>query len=477
MSVDFSVDQPIAALASPPGGAARGMVRISGTQVRHVLDHWFHPDDPERWNKARTATMHPGLLRLVDGAGDLSISVQVLFWPHRRSYTGQPLIELHLPGSPCLLEAVLGEVYRRGARPARPGEFTLRAFLAGKLDLLQAEAVLGVIDARDHQELQTALGQLAGGISHKLTLLRHDLLELLADLEAGLDFIEEDIEFISRQNLIDRLSDARELVSDLLAQAGERMQARVRSQVVLAGLPNAGKSTLFNRLAQAAKALVSPEQGTTRDFLTQTVHWNQLTFDLIDTAGWENAASGIAAAAQQQRVEQLQRADLLIWCTAEGLDQLDAQSDQNLFATASAQASTSIRLVTKTDLRPDSRPVHKIFAQTAPDSPSQFQMVGVSVLAETGFDKLEQAIRHHLGSPPLRVGQWLGMTAARCQETLECVVRALDRAESAAREINTGDELIAVDLREALDQVGVILGVIYTDDILDRVFSKFCIGK
>jgi tRNA modification GTPase len=477
MSVDFSVDQPIAALASPPGGAARGMVRISGTQVRHVLDYWFHPDDPERWNKARTATMHPGLLHLVEETGDLSISVQVLFWPHRRSYTGQPLIELHLPGSPCLLEAVLGEVYRRGARPARPGEFTLRAFLAGKLDLLQAEAVLGVIDAQDHQELQTALGQLAGGISHKLTLLRHDLLELLADLEAGLDFIEEDIEFISRQNLIDRLTEARALVSDLLAQAGERMQARVRFQVVLAGLPNAGKSTLFNRLAKAAKALVSPEQGTTRDFLTQTVHWNQLTFDLIDTAGWENAASGIAAAAQQQRVEQLQRADLLIWCTAEGLDQLDAQSDQKLFATASAQASTSIRLVTKTDLRPDSRPVHKIVAETAPDSLSQFQMVGVSVLAETGFDKLEQAIRHHLGSPPLRAGQWLGMTAARCQETLECVVRALDRAESAARQINTGDELIAVDLREALDQLGVILGVIYTDDILDRVFSKFCIGK
>ena len=207
------------------------------------------------------------------------------------------------------------------------------------------------------------------------------------------------------------------------------------------------------------------------------MNWNQLTFDLIDTAGWENAASGIAAAAQQQRVDQLQRADLLIWCTAAGLDQHDAQSDQNLFATASEQASTCIRLVTKTDLRPDSRPVYEISAQTAPDSPSQFQIVGVSVLAETGFDKLEQAIRHHLGSPALRDGQWLGMTAVRCQETLECIVRALDRSESAAREITTGDELIAVDLREALDQLGVILGVIYTDDILDRVFSKFCIGK
>ena len=477
MSVDFSVDQPIAALASPPGGAARGMLRISGTQVRHILDHWFQPVDPDRWNKARTASTHPGLLRLTDEAGDLAISVQVLFWPHRRSYTGQPLIELHLPGSPCLLEAVLGQVYRQGARPARPGEFTLRAFLAGKLDLLQAEAVLGVIDARDHQELQTALGQLAGGISHKLTLLRHDLLELLADLEAGLDFIEEDIEFISRQHLVDRLVQARTLVSDLLAQAGERMQARVRPQVVLAGLPNAGKSTLFNRLARAAAALVSPEQGTTRDFLTQTIHWNQLTFDLIDTAGWENAVSGIAAAAQQQRVEQLQRADLLIWCTAAGLDQIDAESDQHQFATASEKASTTIRLVTKTDLRPESSPRCETSTQTALDSPAEFPIVHVSVLAETGFDQLEQAIRHHLSSPSVRDGQWLGMTAARCQETLECIVRALDRSESAAREITIGDELIAVDLREALDQLGVILGVIYTDDILDRVFSKFCIGK
>ena len=137
MSVDFSVDQPIAALASPPGGAARGMVRISGTQVRHVLDHWFHPDDPERWNKARTATMHPGLLRLVDGAGDLSISVQVLFWPHRRSYTGQPLIELHLPGSPACskrssAKSIDGVLVRRGQANLRCAPFLPESLISCK---------------------------------------------------------------------------------------------------------------------------------------------------------------------------------------------------------------------------------------------------------------------------------------------------------------------------------------------------------
>lgn len=476
MPIDVSTDQPIAALGSPPGGAARGIVRISGAEVRGILTEWFHPDDPSEWQAARRARSHRGQLVLQGDSRELRVPVQVLLWPGRKSYTGQPLMELHLPGSPALLEAVLSEIYQRGARAARPGEFTLRAFLAGKLDLLQAEAVLGVIDAQDHVELKTALTQLAGGVSGKLAHIRRDLLELLADLEAGLDFIEEDIEFVGRDEVVQRLAAASQFIDDLMQQATDRMRSRVHSQVVLAGLPNAGKSTLFNFLAGADNALVSPEQGTTRDFLIRAVAWEGLEFDLIDTAGWEQTSDGIAAAAQRQRMEQLDRADLLLWCSAAGLADQEQTLDDRLFQEAAKRAPAAIRLRTKMDLIADASAqadVSKVGVAVA----DAVQDVHLSVKAESGLTELGAQLRQRLVHQSRSGTEWLGMTAARCRETLMSVTRALQRAESAAQTRQVGDELIAVDVRAALEELGVILGVIYTDDILDRVFSKFCIGK
>ncbi|WP_010585169.1 tRNA modification GTPase [Schlesneria paludicola] len=462
--MDLNVDEPIAALASPPGGSSRGIIRISGHNVRSILSEWFEPDDVHAWNGAKSAQSHTGRLVLNGLEEPLRCPVHALYWPTRRSYTGQPLIELHLPGSPSLLEETLQTAFRHGSRPARPGEFTLRAFLAGKLDLLQAEAVLGVIDARNQVELQTALGQLAGGISGRLATLRRDLLELLADLEAGLDFIEEDIEFVSRAEVVARLSDARGFVESLVAQTRDRMVSRVRPRVVLAGLPNAGKSTLFNRLIGRNLAIVSPEQGTTRDFLVRAVEWNDLSFDLVDTAGWEESADGIGAAAQTHRATQLKQSDLLIWCTAATLSDDERQQDDALFEASRDQARVTLRLMTKIDLAPAKAILLK-------------EKNGVSAVSDLGLIPLKADIQRHLSSDHAGRSEWLGVTAARCRETLDAITVALGRAQSVAQVKASGDELIAVDLRDALEHLGVILGTIYTDDILDRIFSKFCIGK
>lgn len=468
-NVDLYVESPIAALASPPGAAARGIVRISGRDVARILDGLFIPLSSERWEKARSAASHEGNLHFPGIARQIRVPVQALYWPNRKSYTGQPLIELHLSGAPCLLEAVLQEVYRRGARPARPGEFTLRAFLAGKLDLIQAEAVLGVIDAQDQVELEIALTQLAGGISGQLAELRGELLELLADLEAGLDFVEEDIEFVSRSDVLARLLNAHEVVETLRQQTTDRMQSRVRKQVVLAGLPNAGKSTLFNKLVGGNVALVSPETGTTRDFLTRSINWNGLMFDLVDTAGWEDRSSGIAGAAQHQRSEQLKRADLLIWCTSASQTPSERAADDQLFDQARLNAPSLLRLLTKVDLAQESD-----FSQTEKQASA---LLPFSATTNRGMVDLERELKRLLSQSSSRGGQWLGMTAARCHSTLEALSISLQHASDAARQDAVGDELIAVDLRRALDELGVILGGIYTDDILDRVFSKFCIGK
>jgi len=463
--MDLAVDKPIAALASPAGGAQRGIVRISGDSVRPILTDWFEPDDVAAWDNPQSARAYKGSLRLDDDGLNCRVPVRVLYWPNRRSYTGQPLLELHLPGSPPLLEVILEHVYRRGARAARPGEFTMRAFLAGKLDLLQAEAVLGVIDAEDHRELETALSQLAGGISGSLAQLRRELLELLADLEAGLDFVDEDIEFVSRDEVVKRLGLAESRLQQLLQQASDRMQSRVRSKVVLAGLPNAGKSTLFNRLVGNDAALVSAERGTTRDFLSCPVNWSGLSFDLIDTAGWEDDTSGISGASQIMRHEQLQQSHLLLWCSAAGMGDAERKQDDELFIRVQREFPGAIRLKTKSDLVTGARSGTMTLTE-----------LEVSAWTQSGLASLFDELHIRL-SAGHEGGDWLGMTAARCRDSLSAASQALQRAVVAARQASIGDELIAVDLRDGLDQLGVVLGVIYTDDILDRIFSKFCIGK
>lgn len=464
------LDDMIAALASAPGVGGRGIVRMSGGDVRRVLEQHFTPRDGERWAKAARAERHVGEWRLaVDVPWDdapfqdgLQLQVEVGLWPTKRSYTGQPLAELHLIGSPPLLEAVLTQLCRSGCRAARPGEFTLRAFLAGRLDLLQAEAVLGVIDAADHVELEQALQQLAGGISQQMVTLRADLLDLLADLEAGLDFVDEDIEFVSREQLLSRVAAAQRLIAELCDQASRRLQSSARPRVVLAGLPNAGKSTLLNALTGQSAALVSEVSGTTRDYLCVPLDRNGLHVDLIDTAGWDSMTSGIEALAQQRRHEQWQHADLIVWC----MDlSANAALDEPLIAALRHEQRPVVCVGTKADR-----------VCIAWKRSTDGVQATVSALDGRGLDELCAQLADLLAAESRGRRQWIGMTAARCQNSLLAARDALDRTFEAAG-LGLSDDLVIVELREALEHLGHIVGAVYTDDVLDRVFSKFCIGK
>ncbi|HMC10679.1 MAG TPA: GTPase, partial [Pirellulaceae bacterium] len=266
MPIHLHPDDTIAALASAVGPGMRGILRISGPATKAVLEGLFTPGSAgEAPFPQSTPWCHAGVLRI---AGiNQPVPVDLYFWPNRRSYTGEPLAELHTIGSPPILEAILAELFARGVRASQPGEFTLRAFLAGRIDLTQAEAVLGVIDAQSESELATALNQLAGGLSSQIIRLRGDLLDLLADLEAGLDFADEPIEFVSHVSLVGRLGLARDVVTELFERATQRTRSSPKPRVVLAGPPNAGKSTLLNLLAGGRAALVSETAGTTRDYL------------------------------------------------------------------------------------------------------------------------------------------------------------------------------------------------------------------
>lgn len=454
--MDFDVT--IAAVASAPGHSERSIIRVSGVGMAAVLRDVFSPLPEAGTKPARIA----GCVRT---GMSVDCPARLMHWPGSKSYTGQPMAELHIPGSPPVVEQVLERIFEAGARPARPGEFTLRAFLAGKVDLAQAEAVLGVIDAIDHEELDIALRQLAGGLSGTVLQLRNDLADLLADLEAGLDFIEEDIEFISSDEIVRRLATTIAEVDRLLSQVRERFQSTATLRVALCGLPNAGKSTLFNALTSDGAAIVSEIEGTTRDYLSRQIDCDGVAVELIDTAGWEFDQSGISDLAQQFRSEQVSQADLLIWCTASDMDSRHRDDCKRLVSDV-AQQRPVLSIQTKVD-RAGTINSESFDSKTSPC---------VSAVTGEGLEELCLSIAERLGKQRRGARYFVGSTAARSRDSLHRGRAALKRAVQSVNE-RLGDELTSLEIRDALDALGTIVGAIYTEDLLDRVFSRFCIGK
>jgi tRNA modification GTPase len=481
MSLDL--DDTIVAIASAPSGALRGIVRLSGPasaacvgsvfravtstgsdvfggQHRSITEHQQLPKSPETLI-VQSPSLLVGQLTL---PGELGVvPARLYLWPNDRSYTRQPSAELHTIGSPPLLETVVESLCQAGARLARPGEFTLRAFLAGRLDLTQAEAVLGVIDARGQVQLDTALAQLAGGLASPLAALRERLLELLAHLEAGLDFVDEDIEFITTAELEAQLSAAAHEVQRLADRVHWRRDTIELPRIVLVGPPNAGKSSLFNALAGADAAIVASTAGTTRDYVTYRMAAEGQEFLLVDTAGQSeiNHADGghdapLVALSQAFTERQKRDADVAIVCRETHRNPVGAFR----FAHAPYASDASTILVwTKCDV-----------AAPPADQPG----LATSSANGAGIAELKRAIAARLCERS--ADTVVGNTAARCGESLHLAAAALARARDLAT-TGTGDELVAAEVRMALDGLAQVAGAVYTDDVLDRVFSKFCIGK
>jgi tRNA modification GTPase len=437
-------DETIVALSSAAGAGGRAVVRLSGAQAWAVAQTVFRGAEEMRPTQRRR---YPGLIRLP--AVHAPLPADLYFWPAPRTYTGQDVVELHTISCPPLVELLVAELLRAGARAAQPGEFTLRAFLAGKLDLPRAEAVLGIIEASSRDELKQALSQAAGGVTQPLHGLREDLLNLLADLEAGLDFADEDIHFVNADDLLDRLGRGLAHFTLLQKQLEQRALTGPIFRVVLAGRPNAGKSSLFNALGGGA-ALVSPQPGTTRDYLVCNLDGSRI--ELVDTAGWQDAASPIEDQAQVLGREQAERADLVLLCLEAGV-QADAR-EHTLLARVGAPAVVAV--ATKCDL-------------AAPDP----ELVATSAVNGTGLDALRRLIRERARAQSPTA---LTPSLSRCRHHVDACLGHLRRAHEMVL-FAEPPELLALELRGALDQLGEMVGAVYTDDLLDRIFSRFCIGK
>jgi tRNA modification GTPase len=432
------IDDTIVALSTAAGPGGRAVVRLSGPEAVALARTVFHSAAPPP-----PRGVVAGFLQLTGFAAAVPAELHAYAAP--RSYTGQAAAELHFLSSPPLVDQALADLIRAGARPAAPGEFTLRAFLAGKINLAEAEGALAAIEAVSRDELRSALKQLAGGLSRPLDGLRDSLLDLLADLEAALDFVDEDIEFVPPDQALNRLADAMARVTLVRKQAEGRGLADRAFRVALVGPPNAGKSRLFNALTGGA-ALVSPEAGTTRDYLTARVTHHGMELEFVDTAGQRQTADAIEARAQQLGAAAAASADLVLHCR-------DASS---LNWTAPALSRSAWLVATKCDLAPAPRGARATSAETG---------LGISDLIASVADAARR--RSERGFAP---------TLSRCRGHLDACLESLRRAHRGVLE-NDPPEVVAADLRSALDELGQLTGAIHSEDLLDRVFSRFCVGK
>ena len=452
----FDTESTICAIATGTEGAFRGAIRVSGPDALAIV--------------AKTCSQHSSDLGKISRAMRLQqtielpmlgqIDVDVFVWPDGRSYTGQPSIELHCLGNIIIMQSIQSRLIENGAVLAQPGEFTLRAFLAGRLDLTQCEAVLGVIHAANDRSFNVALTQLAGGLSGPLGNLRTSLVNLLADIEAGLDFVDEDISFISRSQILARLANAISVIGDLLHQMESRAAQTVQIQVVIVGPPNAGKSSLINSMANRQVSIVSPEPGTTRDYVRLRLELDGAVVDVLDTAGLEvgngKTPRGLA---QQFTHQQIEQADLVLYClSVEDSESPEWQVDRSnaptwLIRTKCDLDSVGRELTCKYD--------REFSVSTKHDASINRVVDGLRSWAATEFENANQVV-------PL--------TAARCHASLKNAIEALGHAKDAA-EFQLGDEVIASEIRMSLEEIGLVAGTVYTDDILDALFSRFCIGK
>ena len=432
-------DDTIVALASAPGPGARGIVRLSGPSVRSIVASAF-AEVPEPWPLKRV--LKRGSLHFTGIHSPLP--ADLYYSPAPRTYTGQDTAELHTLSCSPLLDALIAALMNAGARAAQPGEFTLRAFLNGKKDLPQAEAVAAVIEAGSPDELQQALGQLAGGVTSPLQGMREDLLDLLADVEAGLDFTDEDIQFVEKKSILLRLGKGMAQLINLHKQLESRAVSSRPFRVALVGEPNAGKSSLFNALVGRSAAIVSPVPGTTRDYIAHIVEFDGLLVELIDTAGWQAAIGLIEVRAQALGREQMQGADLLLWCVD------------------SARAGR----------RSDSDP-RKILVATKCDLATHAGDIATSARTGLGIVPLKELLAERARAFARPV---LAPSLSRCRHHVDACLKHLRTAHSVVL-FDDPAELLALELRLALEQLGEMVGAIYTDDLLDRIFSRFCIGK
>ncbi len=449
----------IAAVATPPGEGGVAMVRLSGPDARRIGSEVLGRKD-DGWESHR---LYYGRVR--DRArGSVVDEVMFAFLQQPKSYTGEDTVEIHCHGGPHVVRRVLGLVLAQGARHAEPGEFTKRAFLNGRLDLTQAEAVLDLIRSRTDKAADVALGQMEGGLSQEVRDLREHLVDTLVQVEAAIDFPEEEIELLQRAELARKVAGVVDRLSALIDSYEWGRLIREGVRVCIVGRPNVGKSSLMNALLGADRAIVTDTPGTTRDFIEETVNLKGLPVVLWDTAGLREDTEGVERIGIDVTLQRLAESQgcLLVLDGSSPLTGEDRKVMERL------RGSQGLVVINKIDLR------QRVDRAAVAESLPRLRQFEVSALTEQGLDELRSGLHDCF------------LDSAEEPEIVVTNVRhkaALDRARSSLVEVHRAmddglpPDIVAVDLQEARDSLEEIIGTVTNDDILDRIFSQFCIGK
>ncbi|HOX56352.1 MAG TPA: tRNA uridine-5-carboxymethylaminomethyl(34) synthesis GTPase MnmE [Candidatus Paceibacterota bacterium] len=455
------LDDTIAAIATPLGEGGLAVIRISGPQALAVADRCFLParENAVKPSVAATHTIHLGHI-VSDGQKVDEAMLAVMRAP--RTFTREHVVEITCHGGILATKLVLDAVLAGGARLAEPGEFTRRAFLNGRIDLAQAEAVSDLIHSRTELALRAANEQLAGSLSRRIGELRDQMLETLAHVEAHIDFPEEDIAPDTRSRLVARLERGVAFMDELLRTAGEGRILRRGVRGAIIGRPNAGKSSLLNQLLGSDRAIVSAIPGTTRDTIEETTNIRGLPVMLVDTAGLREVDDEIEAEGVRRSREALQQAEFVLHVL--DASELLTRADESCLAECSGKKCVLVR--NKIDL-----PVR---LQLPPGLSAP--VVDVCCLTGQGIEPLKDEMKKLVWSGEIRAEMLQVMINSRHQDALNRARAATLRAVEdlcAAQPL----ELPALDLRIAVNAIGEIVGQTTTDDILDTIFSQFCIGK
>lgn len=445
----------IVAIATPPGIGALGIIRVSGEDAFRVVQKLF---PQKNLSEQQPNTLHVGYLK--DG-DEILDEVVLSLYKNPKSFTGEDVIEISCHGSPYILQQTLEALVKSGARLARPGEFSQRAFLNGKMDLAQAEAIADIINAETKSAHDAAMNQMRGGFSKDLNSLRDRLIHFTALLELELDFSDEDVEFADRTEL-------RELIDEVYQKTAQLMDSFALGNVIKKGVsvaiigePNAGKSTLLNALLNEERAIVSEIAGTTRDTIEEAININGILFRLIDTAGIrEHTTDQIEHLGIERSKQNAGEADIIIHL-------IDLTREMEFPEWMNAYREKTITVYNKSDQLLNEKK-EKI---TSPDHAAEI----ISAKTGEGIESLKQRLyKKALGG---RIAESNIVTNVRHYEALRKIVESLDAVKSGMEQNLTGD-LLTVDVRRALFYLGEITGQVEIDrDILGTIFGKFCIGK
>lgn len=465
------MEDTIAAIGTAVGESGIGIVRISGPESEKVVERLFVPKNKEHWERRVSHKLYLGHIRKGPGEDEILDQVLVVVMRRPRSYTGEDMAEIHCHGGFLAVRSVLQAVLRAGARLAEPGEFTKRAFLNGKLDLAQAEALIDVIRAKSLPGLQLAVSQLDGKLSQEIDACQQELLRILAHLEAAIDFPEDEVEAMPPGEMEEIAQMVRRRLEKLAAGFDRGRVLQEGLKTVILGKPNVGKSSLLNALLGRERAIVTDIPGTTRDLIEEYIDLGGVPLKLVDTAGVRFTEDLVEKIGVERTKAVLKEADLVLFVldAATGV----TENDELVWHLIQEAGVPRIILLNKVDLETAVMDVKELREKLV--GPGE-TVIEISALTGYGLPALEEKVKDMIGLGEVRFDQEVLVSRLRHRESLQKAMAHLDEFLQGLHQ-GLPEDFLTIDLRAAWEALGEISGKSIGEDVLDRIFAEFCLGK